>query len=263
MASAPYLSLNSFPMKPTGSLSLLPICMDHLTKQHLMALSVSSDVKLQHNANIGLDGSIESLYNIPITSVDCVTTASCFTTLNETGNCTIQYGLNSSYQDLVPPIIAPLNTSFNLPLIESSTLYYVQIIYMLESENITVRRTYTTGNGMTVYLLKYYSLTCCHVIVAVSRLTVVNLLLIVIGLVVCVVAIVLILIGIRILKKGLSCQLELLCQVANEMLFFQTPSSVFLLDCSYFLQYFSSSCLLYLLLCGYQLLYMLDRKCRV
>ena len=63
------------------------------------------------------------------------------------GNCTVQYGRDPSYQDLGPTIAGPLNSSFTLPLMESSTLYYIQTTFMFNSQPVTLRRNYTTGYG--------------------------------------------------------------------------------------------------------------------
>ena len=105
-------------------------------------------VKLTSRFFIRSDGSIASFFGHSLNFEDCVTTANCSTTLSEMSNCTIQYGKNSSYQDLGPPISAPLNSSFSLPLMKSSTLYYVQITFMLNSQPVILRRNYTTGNGI-------------------------------------------------------------------------------------------------------------------
>ena len=93
------------------------------------------------------DGSIEFLYDHLLTFEDCVTTAFCSTTLSEMGNCTIQYCRDPSYQELGPPMSGPLNSSFPLPLMESSTLYYIQITFMLNSEAFILQRNYTSENG--------------------------------------------------------------------------------------------------------------------
>ncbi len=98
------------------------------------------------------DASIGSLFSHSLTFEDCVTVVNCSTTLSEMGNCTIQYGRDPSYQDLGPPISGSLNSSFPLPLMESSTLYYIQITFMMNSELVIfLRRNYKTGNS------KYHS----------------------------------------------------------------------------------------------------------
>ncbi len=63
------------------------------------------------------------------------------------GGCVIRYGLNSSYQDLGPPVSIPLNTMSTLPNIASSTLYYFNMNVTIGSTSFQLRRTLTTGEG--------------------------------------------------------------------------------------------------------------------
>ena len=87
------------------------------------------------------DSSLD-FFNHSLTFKDCMTTFSCFAAQRE-GNCTIQYGQDSSYQNFNPPIIISLNDSATLPLMQSSTLYYVNIT----SLNVSLIGNFTTGNG--------------------------------------------------------------------------------------------------------------------
>ena len=86
-----------------------------------------------------------------LTFEDCVTTANCFSLVSDVGNCTVQYGQDPSYEDLGPPIIAPLNSSFTLPGLESSAFYYFQITFMVDSElePIVQRKNFTTEGTYT------------------------------------------------------------------------------------------------------------------
>lgn len=94
-----------------------------------------------------LDGSIGFLFNHTINSEDCITTASCSTTLSERGNCTIQYGKDPFYLDLGPPISGPLNSSFSLPRMETSTRYYVQVTFTLNSNTVVLRENITLNGN--------------------------------------------------------------------------------------------------------------------
>ena len=78
-------------------------------------------------------------------SEGCATTASCFSTQSETGNCTIEYGQDPFFQNFSNSISDPLNSSLDL---ETSTLYYLQIKFMLNSDSVILRRNYTTGTSM-------------------------------------------------------------------------------------------------------------------
>ena len=92
-----------------------------------------------------IDGSTMSY---SLTSQDCLTTASCSTTLSDkNNNCSLQYGRDPSFQDLGPPISGPLNSSFPLPLMESSTPYYVQVVFTINSLSVTQRGNFITGEG--------------------------------------------------------------------------------------------------------------------
>ncbi len=75
-----------------------------------------------------------------------MTSVLCSSPMDE-GGCVIRYGLNSSYQDLGPPVSIPLNTVSTLPNIASSTLYYFTMNVTVGSTSFQLRRTLTTGEG--------------------------------------------------------------------------------------------------------------------
>ncbi len=88
-----------------------------------------------------------------------MTSVLCSSPMDE-GGCVIRYGLNSSYQDLGPPVSIPLNTVSTLPNIASSTLYYFTMNVTIGSTSFQLKRTLTTGNGeaKTIYFFKTSSL---------------------------------------------------------------------------------------------------------
>ena len=85
---------------------------------------------------------------VSLTFEDCVTSVLCSSPIDE-GGCVIRYGLNSSYQNLGPPVSIPLNIVSTLPNITSSTLYYFTMNVTIGSTSFQMRRTLTTGNGET------------------------------------------------------------------------------------------------------------------
>ena len=91
--------------------------------------------------------STEPTFSHSLNSEACMTIAYCSSTHSKTGTCVIQYGQDPSYRVLGPPITAPLNTSFSLPLMEASTLYYVQITFIVNSQPVVLKTTYTTNDG--------------------------------------------------------------------------------------------------------------------
>ena len=99
-----------------------------------------------------IDGSSESLFSHTITFEECISTAHCSSTLPDMNNCTIEYGRDPSYHDLGPPTTGSLNSSFNLPPMESSTQYFIQITFILNSEPVVLQRNYLTGQGMLMPL---------------------------------------------------------------------------------------------------------------
>ncbi len=90
--------------------------------------------------------SYSNIFNHTLTFEDCVTSVLCSSSMDE-GGCVIRYGLDSSYQDLGPPVSIPLNTVFTLPNIASSTLYYFTMDVTIGSTSFQLRRTLTTGEG--------------------------------------------------------------------------------------------------------------------
>ena len=101
-----------------------------------------------------VDGSIASLFNLSLTYENCITSASCSTTLSEEGNCSIEYGEDPGYENLGGPVSGHLNSLFSLPLMESSTLYYIQITLLLNSRSFVLRRNFSTGSGDKQYLCR-------------------------------------------------------------------------------------------------------------
>ncbi len=90
--------------------------------------------------------SYSSIFNHTLNFEDCVTSVLCSSPMNE-GGCVIQYGLNSSYQDLGPSVSILLNTVPTLPNIASSTLYYFTMNVTIGSTSFQLRRTFSSGNG--------------------------------------------------------------------------------------------------------------------
>ena len=101
---------------------------------------------------IFLDGSVKSFFNLELTFEDCMTIASCNTTQSEMGSCVVQYGRDPSYMMFDSNTNISFNSSSLLPLMKSSTQYYVQSRVMLNSVPIVVRTNYTTGNGKCGHL---------------------------------------------------------------------------------------------------------------
>ncbi len=75
-----------------------------------------------------------------------MTSVLCSSPIDE-GGCVIRYGVNSSYQDLGPPVSIHLNTVSTLPNIASSTLYYFTMNVIIGSTSFQLRRTLTAGEG--------------------------------------------------------------------------------------------------------------------
>ncbi len=91
------------------------------------------------------DGSLPSTYNFTFAFESCTFSVFCSSLLDE-GGCVIRYGQDPSYQDLDPPIQGPLNSSFPLPLMEATTIYYYQVT-INSSLIIQLRGNLTTGEG--------------------------------------------------------------------------------------------------------------------
>ncbi len=128
---------------------------------------------------IFIDGSLPSTYNLPFTFDSCTSSVFCSSLLDE-GGCVIRYGQDPSYQDLGPPIQAPLNFSFPLPLMEATTTYYYQVT-IKSSLIIQLRGNLTTGECELGYDW------CCHEVIILFcfivdvRLTTTNQVLLVVG----------------------------------------------------------------------------------
>lgn len=88
---------------------------------------------------------IEDFFSLNLMHHDCLTTAACSTTLSEMGNCTLQYGQEQNLEYSI--ISSAFNTFFDLPLMDSSTLYYFNVTFMLNSQQVFLRQTFTTGTG--------------------------------------------------------------------------------------------------------------------
>ncbi len=93
---------------------------------------------------LSLGGSLSTLLIPVFEFTDCIVTVMCISS-ESTGNCSVQYGQDPSYQDLSLPIQSPLNSTFPLPLLESNTVYY----YLA---TVTINPTFTVqlpGTFMT------------------------------------------------------------------------------------------------------------------
>lgn len=77
-----------------------------------------------------------------------IATIACFSTINDSGNCTIQYSELLDDLDSSSSSIAPFNSSFQqLPLMKSSTFYYLKIIFTLGSVSATLNTNFTASGN--------------------------------------------------------------------------------------------------------------------
>ena len=82
--------------------------------------------------------SISNLMNLSINFLNCFTFINCVSP-KSTGNCSIQYGLDPSYQDLSPPVQTSLNTPITLPFMTPSTYYYLLTVIINSSLPFQIR----------------------------------------------------------------------------------------------------------------------------
>ncbi len=125
-----------------------------------------------------------------MTFEQCVTSVLCSSPMDE-GGCVIQYGLDSSYQDLGPPVSISLHTVSTLPNIASSTLYYFTMNVTIGSTSFQLRRTLTTGEGEIVVI----SFLGWQLLLLVDRLTSTNVALLIIGVVLLFIGIIISVVG--------------------------------------------------------------------
>ncbi len=84
--------------------------------------AVVAVINIEYTYTLYIDGSLSTLLTPVFEFNDCLITVVC-NRLRD-GSCSIQYGQDSSYQDLSPPIQSPLNSPITLPLLEPNTIYY-------------------------------------------------------------------------------------------------------------------------------------------
>lgn len=75
------------------------------------------------------------------------------TVLNVTGNCTIQFSQSAADQEFSLPVTNPLNSSFQLPLMESSTLYHLRITFDWDLESVALNTSYMTPKSQGILIL--------------------------------------------------------------------------------------------------------------
>ena len=81
-----------------------------------------------------------SYYFIP-TNTSCMVLGLCSSRL-ELDGCLLQYGIDSTYSNLSPPIEGPINYPFSLPPLEEWTTYYYQASVVVErSFHVTLQGT--------------------------------------------------------------------------------------------------------------------------
>lgn len=105
------------------------------------------------------DGSVKILFSNLLSFDNCIATANCMSILSSIGNCTVQYNSDQKWSF---PVTVPFNSSFHLPLMESSTLYHFRIIFTLDLEPITLNTSYMTPQNHGIVMTYFFYL--CDII---------------------------------------------------------------------------------------------------
>ena len=89
------------------------------------------------------------------------------------GDCSFQYGRDSSYQDLSPSLSTSLNSPLRLIFFNVSTIHYYQATIAISSLNLQVRGNFTSGEGISLFLkcvgMLVYDVCRCTVDICKSR----------------------------------------------------------------------------------------------
>ena len=92
--------------------------------------------------------SSSSYYDPSFSFENCITSVLCSSSLDlsDTTRCVIRYGTDPSYTLLSDPVDGPLNSMFQLPLLEPTTTYYFQTSVLINlTLTVQVQEEFTTG----------------------------------------------------------------------------------------------------------------------
>ena len=127
-------------------LSCTPICTHLINYSHTHTHTVSSS---------------SSYYDPSFSFENCITSVLCSSSLDlsDTTRCVIRYGTDPSYTLLSGPVNGPLNSMFQLPLLEPTTTYYFQTSVLINSTlTVQVQEEFTTRECKLSELASCYSL---------------------------------------------------------------------------------------------------------
>ena len=94
--------------------------------------------------------SSSSYYDPSFSFENCITSVLCSSPLDlsDTTRCVVCYGTDPSYTLLSDPVDGPLNSMFQLPLLEPTTTYYFQTSVLINSTlTVQVQEEFTTGES--------------------------------------------------------------------------------------------------------------------
>ena len=118
------------------------------SSESMLTIAVTTDSSSESMLTIAVttDSSSESItdssseHSLRFVFDNCMITLLCSSPYIE-GECSIQYGKDPSYQDLNPPIVGPINSSFTLHLLDEKTIYY----YKVNNNGFQSMGNFTTG----------------------------------------------------------------------------------------------------------------------
>ena len=105
--------------------------------------------------------SSSSYYDPSFSFENCITSVLCSSSLDlsDTTRCVVRYGTDPSYILLSDPVNGPLNSMFQLPLLEPTTTYYFQTSVLINSTlTVQLQEEFTTGECKLTELASCYSL---------------------------------------------------------------------------------------------------------
>ena len=105
--------------------------------------------------------SSSSYYDPSFSFENCITSVLCSSSLDlsDTTRCVVRYGTDPSYTVFSDPVNGPLNSMFQLPLLEPTTTYYFQTSVLINSTlTVQVQEEFTTGECKLTELASCYSL---------------------------------------------------------------------------------------------------------